>query len=139
MLEREASNEWLCMKREDGERGLKPLREVYKETRLHVGFYMFVLNNRWIKEAWKQETRKECNLIKDEIILKMQTKGKTQQFEGEDIKLKGKLLDRDFNPIWKQAKKNASKKLVKTKRLERYRKKEMQSEIYKKQDRKCNM
>ena len=78
------------MKRKDGGRGLKSLREVYEETRLRVGFYMFVSDNRWIKEAWKQEARKECNSIKDEIILTMQTKGKTIQFEGEDVKLKGK-------------------------------------------------
>ena len=42
---------------------------------------MFVSEKRWIKEVWKQETRKESNSIKDEIILKMQTKGKTVQFE----------------------------------------------------------
>ena len=29
---------------------------------------MFVSDNRWIMEAWKQETRKECNSIRDEII-----------------------------------------------------------------------
>ena len=37
---------------------------------------MFVSHNRWIKEAWKQETTKECNSVKDEIILTMQAKGK---------------------------------------------------------------
>ena len=42
---------------------------------------MFVPEKRWIKEAWKQETRKESNSIKDEMILKMQTKGKTVQFK----------------------------------------------------------
>ena len=57
MLGREASDERLYMKRKNGERGLKSLREVYEQTRLRVGYYMFVSNNRWIKEAWKQETR----------------------------------------------------------------------------------
>ena len=50
---------------------------------------MFVSDNRWIKEVWKQETRKERNSIKNEIMLTMQTKGKTVQFEGEDMKLEG--------------------------------------------------
>ena len=59
------------MKRKVRERGLKSLRKVYEEKRLHVGFYMFVSDDKWIKEASKQETRKQCNSVKDEIILKM--------------------------------------------------------------------
>ena len=114
MLGQQASDERLHMKRKDGERGLKSLREVYEETRLRVGCYMFVSDNRWIKEAWKHEARKECNSIKDEIISTMQTKGKTRQFEGKDMKLEGKVLDREFKPIWKQAK-NASKKVLRKK------------------------
>ena len=76
------------MKRKDGERGLKSLREVYEGTRLRVRCYMFVSDNKWIKDAWKQDTRKECNSIKDEIIWAMQTKGKTIQFEGYEIRRK---------------------------------------------------
>ena len=138
MLGRQTSDERLYMKRKDGGRGLKSLKEVYEETRLRVGSYIFVSNNRWIKEAWKQEARKISNAIKDEIILTMQTKGKTIQFEGEDIKLEEKILDREFKPIWKQVKK-WFKKGSEEKRLEQYRKKKMQSEIYKKQDKKCNI
>ena len=98
------------MKRKDGGRGLKSLREVDDETRLRVECYKFASDNRQIKEAKEQETRKECNSIKDEIILTMQTKGKTVQFEGEDMKLEGKILDREFKPIWKQIKKYFKKK-----------------------------
>ena len=126
------------MKRKDGGRGLKTLREVYEETGLRVGCYMFVSDNRWIKEAWKQEVRKECNSIKDEIISTMQTKGKTIQFEGKDMKLEGKILVTEFKPIWKQLKK-CFKKGSEEKRFEQYRKEEMQSEIYKKQDKKCDV
>ena len=64
---------WLCIKRKDGGRGLKLLREVYEETRFCVGCYMFVSDNRWIKKAWKQETRKESISVKDEIMLTVQT------------------------------------------------------------------
>ena len=94
MLGRQANNERLYTKIKDGVRGLKSRREVYEEISLRVGCYMFVSDNRWIKEAWKQETRKACNSIKNEIILTMQTKGKTVQFEGEDMKLDGNILDR---------------------------------------------
>ena len=86
MLGRQANDKQLYMKIKDGGRGLKSLREAYEETRLHVECYMFVSDNRWIKEAWKQETRKDCNSVKDEMLLTMQTKGKTVQFEGEDMK-----------------------------------------------------
>ena len=71
---------------------------------------MFVSGNRWIKEASKQEARKECNSIKDEIILTMQRKGKTIQFEGEDMTLEGKILDKEFKPKWKQVKKMLQKR-----------------------------
>ena len=40
MLGRQASNERLYLKREKGGRGLKSLRDVYKETRLRVACYM---------------------------------------------------------------------------------------------------
>ena len=40
---------------------------------------MFVSDSRWIKEVWKQETRKEGNSVKDEIILMIQQKVKTGQ------------------------------------------------------------
>ena len=32
----------------------------------------------------------------------MQTKDKTAQFEGEDMRLEGKILDKEFKPTWKQ-------------------------------------
>ena len=71
-------------------------------------------DNRWIKETSKQETRKECNSNKDEIILMMQTEGK-------------------------KLKKNSSKKIVRKKDFNSTEKKEMQSEIYNRQGKKCNI
>ena len=67
LLGQQASNERLYMKRKDAGRGLESLRNVYEETRLRVGCYMFVSDNKWIKEAWKQEIRKKYNSVKDEI------------------------------------------------------------------------
>ena len=138
MLGRQTSNERLHMKRKDGGRGLKSLREIYEETMFRVGCYIFVSDNRWIKEAWKQEIRKECNSIKDEIILTMQTKGKTVQFGGEDMKLEGKILEREFKPIRKQVNRCFEKGSEET-RLEQYRRKETQSEKYNKQNKKYNI
>ena len=55
LLVRQASGDDVmndCMWKE-GRRALKSLREVYEETRLCVGCYIFVWDKRWIKEAWK--------------------------------------------------------------------------------------
>ena len=43
MLGRQASDERLYMKRKDGRRGLKSLREVYEETRLRVGCLLQII------------------------------------------------------------------------------------------------
>ena len=51
MLVEQTRDEQLYMKRKDRGRGLNSLREVYEETRLRVGCYMFVSDNRPIKEA----------------------------------------------------------------------------------------
>ena len=65
------------MERKDGRRELISLREVYERTRLRVGCYMFVSDNRWIEEAPKQETRKECN---SRMKLYWQCKQKAKQY-----------------------------------------------------------
>ena len=51
MLRRQASDEQLYMKRKDGGRGLKSLREVYEETRLRVWCYLFVSDNKCIEDT----------------------------------------------------------------------------------------
>ena len=54
------------------------------------------------------------------------------------MKLEGKILGREFKPIWKQVKR-CFKKDNEEIRLEQHRKKEMQIEVYNKQDKKCNI
>ena len=68
----------------------------------------------------------------------MRTKGKTVQFKREDVKLEGKILDKEFKPIRKRVKKMLQKG-SEEKRLEQYRKKEMQSQIYNKQEKNCSI
>ena len=48
MLGKQASDERLYLKREKGRRGLKSLRDTYKETRLRVACYMAKSTNQWI-------------------------------------------------------------------------------------------
>ena len=42
---KQASNELLYLKREKGGRGLKSLRDMYKETKIHVACYMAKSNS----------------------------------------------------------------------------------------------
>ena len=55
-------------------------------------------------------------------------KCKLVQFEGKDMKLKKNILEKDLKPTWKQVK-EWFKYGSEEKRLEKYRKKEMQNEI----------
>ena len=83
------------MKRRAGGRGLKSLREVYEETRLRVACYMVTSENIWIKAAWRSETRKESNSVKDEAIGTIKAVGKTLDFEGESVILEGEKINGD--------------------------------------------
>ena len=51
MFGKESNNERLYLIREDGVRGIKSLRDIYKETKLRVTCYMACLQNKWIKAA----------------------------------------------------------------------------------------
>ena len=58
MLAKQASDERLYLKREDGGRGLKSIKDVYKETRLRVACCILKSENRWIQAASRRETLK---------------------------------------------------------------------------------
>ena len=57
-----------------------------------------------------KKARKESNSIKDEIILTMQTKGKIVQFEREDVKLEGKVLEKKIELAWDTSKRILQKR-----------------------------
>ena len=59
ILGKQGSDERLYLKREDGGRGIKSMRDVYQETRLRVACYMACLTNSWIRAAWRREMMKE--------------------------------------------------------------------------------
>ena len=126
------------MKRSAGVKGLKSLREMYEETRLRVACYMVTSESIWIKAAWRSETMKESNSIKDEAIGTMKAIGKTLDFEGESEILEGEKINGDWKQIWTKVK-TCLKKGVEERRREVYYQKEMQSAIYKKQNQQCNL
>ena len=60
---KQASDERLYLKREDGGRGLKSMRDVYKSTRLRVTCYMSKSENKWIHAACRGEILKVENAV----------------------------------------------------------------------------
>ena len=52
---RQASDERLYMRRENGGRGLKNMKDLYEETKVRVSCYMTHSESAWIKTAWRRE------------------------------------------------------------------------------------
>ena len=79
--------------REDGRRGMKSLRNIYKETRVRVTCYMVCLRNKWIKAAWRREDTKEQNSIVEEAIKTMEDVEIEIQFEEGNIRIDAVLIE----------------------------------------------
>ena len=103
---KQASNEQLYLKREKGGRGLKSLRDMYKETKIHVACYMAKSNSRWIEAAWRREMIKEENTIIVELVKMMEEVGVRLHFEGKSIRLGNEVIDeeRQWKPMWRKVK-----------------------------------
>ena len=138
MLRRQSSDGRLYLKRHVGGQGLKSLRDVFVETRLRSACYMVKSSNKWIKAAWKRELLKETNSIKDEAITSIHAVGTVLDFEGDSILLDGERIEKDWKLTWRAIKARL-KKGVDQKRREEYLDKQMQSEIFQKQDESCNL
>ena len=82
----------MYLKKEKGRRGLKSLRDTYKETRLLVTCYMAKLTNRWIEAAWR-ETIKEENAVVVESVKAMEEIGVRLHFEEKLIRLGDEVID----------------------------------------------
>ena len=138
MLGRQGSDERLYLKREDGDRGLKSMRDVHKETRLRVTCYMAKSTNEWIKVTWKRETLKNKNSMIDEVVAMMAQLGADIQFEDNAVKLGGEQIDTEWKPTWKKVK-ESFKKGTRSKRIENYKNKEQQSKLFAEQEQECNL
>ena len=139
MLGRQASNERLYLKRERGGRGLKSLRDAYRETRLRVACYMAKSTNRWIREAWKREENKEENAIVSESISTMEEVGVRLRFADNSIRLDEEVIDEatEYKAVWRKVK-NSLQKATESRRIEIYKTKEQQSQVYREQEEECH-
>ena len=108
---KQASDERLYEKRDDGARGLKSFKEVYDVTKVRVACYIATSNNEWIKVAWRNEymkseyVRRHDNALKvlavqwaiDNGLLPKGTKWYTEKWErGKVIANNGKKLYWDW-------------------------------------------
>ena len=101
MLGRQASDERLYLKREEGGRGLKSVRDIHMETRLCVACYMSKSTSQWIKAAWRREQVKEENAIIAECLTIMEEVGVRMRFEGGNVSLDDELVEAEWKPTWK--------------------------------------
>ena len=138
MLGRQASDERLYLKRAKGGRGLKSLRDTYKETRLRVACYMVKSANPWIKAAWRREMLKEENTIIVESVRTMEEVGVRMRFEGNSVQLDDELIENDWRPTWKKVKSKLQEG-VERKRVEAYEIKEQQGRLFREQEEECNL
>ena len=99
--QKRSSNERLYLRRKDGGRGKKSLRDIYKETRLRVACHMVCSENKWISAAWRRENTKEENSIVEEAMKPMEDVGVEIQFEEENIGIYGELIYGGWKPAWK--------------------------------------
>ena len=80
-------------KRGDGRRGIKSLRDIYKETRLRFPCYITCLENKWIKATWRRENTKEEKSIVEEAMKTMQDVEVEIQFEEDNIRIDEELIE----------------------------------------------
>ena len=129
MLGRQTSDERLYLKRDQGGRGLKSMRDLYAETRTIIACYMCKSNNRWIQAVWQRETMKETNTIIDEAIKTIMEIDKILEFVENRVSLEGETLELEWKPQWKKVKAEL-KRGVEKKRKDSYKQKELQSDIF---------
>ena len=98
MLGKQASDERLYLKREDGGRGLKSMRDLYKETRLRMACYMSKSENRWIQAARRRETLKVENAAVNEARTIMEEVGMRLKFDDNAIQLNGERIEQEWKP-----------------------------------------
>ena len=63
---RQSGDERLYMRKENGGRGLKSMKELYEETKVRVACYMTHSESAWIKTARRRKFQKEGKSIKSE-------------------------------------------------------------------------
>ena len=95
--------------------------------------------NRWIREAWKREENKEENAIVSESISTMEEVGVRLRFADNLIRLDEEVIDEatEYRSVWRKVK-NSLQKATESRRIEIYKTKEQQSQVYREQEEECH-
>ena len=109
ILGKQGSDERLYLKRGDGGRGIKSMRDVYQETRLRVACYMACSTNSRIRAAWRKEMMKEENAIVTEAVKTMEDVGIRIQFEEGSILINREVIEGGWKPAWRRLKEKRKK------------------------------
>ena len=102
---RQASDERLYMRRENGGRGLKSMKDLYEETKVRVACYMTHLDIAWIKTAWRRKFKKEGKSIKSEAGDALREIGENVEFCLDHVKIQGIAQAGDRRKIGRKTKK----------------------------------
>ena len=106
---RQANDERLYMRRENGGRGLKNMKDLYKQTKVRVACYMTHSESAWIKTAWRREFQKESKSIKSEAEDALREVGENVEFCLDHVKIQGIAQAGDWRKIWKKLKRKSRK------------------------------
>ena len=95
--------------------------------------------NRWIREAWRREENKEENAIVSESISTMEEVGVRLRFADNSIRLDEEVIDEatEYKAVWRKVK-NSLQKATESRRIEIYKTKEQQSQVYQEQEEECH-
>ena len=90
------------MSRENSGRGLKSMKDMYKETKVIVACYMTHSESAWIKTVWRREFQKEGKSIKSEAEDALREVGENVQFCLDHVKIQSIAQAGDCREIWEK-------------------------------------
>ena len=124
---RQASDERLSMRREEGGRGLMSFKDVYARTKVRVACYMAASTDEWIKAGRANECSKEhtsTNKIAEEVVAEIKV---DVEFRMGNISIGNETVD-NWKTAWKLLWMKLQQGLQRNK-MEMLSQKNMQSEI----------
>ena len=95
--------------------------------------------NRWIREVWRREENKEENAIVSESIWTMEDVGVRLHFADNSIRLDKEVIDEatEYKAVRRKVK-NSLQKATESRRIEIYKMKGQQSQVYREQEEECH-
>ena len=141
---KQASDERLYLKMEDGGRGLKSMKDVYEDTKVRVACYMAYQDSPWIMAVWKSQLSKDGKSIFREVNNTLKGYCANMEMGIDGLYEDGVVVTGTWKDAWGKIRKIMREGRRKS-RKETYLEKKMQSDIYEQLDErshqwlKCNI